>query len=223
MENFAYLSLLRKSPLFSEISKENIQKICVCLNARERKIQKGSYIFRAGDDARKVYIIISGSVHILDEDFWGNRTIIETMRAYTLFGEAYTITASEKHIVSVAAVEDSTILEMDPKLLFETCSKECDSHVRLVKNTTFILAKKIVLLTEKLGHIVQRTTREKILSFLSQCARQNQSNSFTIPYTRQQLADYLCIDRSALSHELSRMRASGLIQYRKSQFELFNK
>ena len=220
MESFPYLSLLRKSTLFTGFSKEEAQKMCECLHARERKIQKDSYIFRAGDDAAQVYLILSGSMLILDEDFWGNRTIIETMNPYTLFGEAYSLASTVKHLVSVAAAEDSTILEMNPKQLFEICANGCSCHAKLIKNTMYILSEKIVRLTEKLGHIVRRTTREKILSYLSHCARLAQQNSFSIPYTRQQLADYLCIDRSALSHELSRMQDSGLIRYRKNHFEL---
>ena len=215
--------LLQKSPLFASFSKEDLQKLFKCLNVHERKIKKDSFVFRAGDDARSVYIILSGSMHIVDEDFWGNRSIIETMEVFTFFGEAYAIASSEKYLVGVMAAEDSIILELDPTKLFETCLNGCSCHVELIKNTMYILSEKIVRLTEKLGHIIQRTTREKILSYLSKCARQAQSNSFDIPYSRQQLADYLCVDRSALSHELSKMYKSGILKYNKNHFELLAK
>ena len=215
-----YISLIQKSALFTGFDKEEIQKICTCLDVREKEIAKDMFVFRAGDDVRYVYLVLSGKMHIIDEDFWGNRSIIETVEEYTLFGEAYSLTSKEKHLVGVVAAENSTMLEINPVRLFETCSCECATHSRLIKNTAYILSEKIVRLTQKLGHIAKRSIREKILSYLSICARQEQNNSFYILYSRQQLADYLCIDRSALSHELSRLRDLGLIQYRKNYFEL---
>ena len=216
----SYIPLLLKNPLFVDVSEENIQKLSACLAAREKIYAKDTFVFRAGDAVRSVYLILSGNLHIVNEDFWGNRSIIETMPANTLFGEAYTLAASDKHLVSVLTAEESIILEMDPVSLFDTCANGCSCHEKLIKNATHILAEKIVRLTEKLGHIAQRSTREKILSYLSKCARQAESNAFQIPYSRQQLADYLCVDRSALSHELSRLSQLKMIRYRKNQFEL---
>ena len=216
-----YLPLLQKSSLFNGIGEEDIQKLCTCLSAREKTIPRETFVFHVEDRVTLVYLVLTGSMHIIDEDFWGNRSIIETLNAYTLFGEAYVLSKAEKHLVSVIAAEDSTILEIDPTRLFETCPKECSCHISLMQNTLQLLSKKIIRLTEKLGHISKRTLHEKIMSYLSQSARQAQSSSFDIPYSRQQLADYLCVDRSALSHELSRLRNLGLIQYRKNHFDLF--
>ena len=218
MEN--YLMLLQKSPLFAGCSDEEIQAMATCLDARERTLAKDAFVFRAGDEPRSIYFILSGSMHIVDEDFWGNRSIIETMGRNALFGEAYALVSAEKHLVSVIAAENSTILEIDPVRLLETCLHGCPSHSEVIKNVARILSEKIVRLTEKLGHIAQRSLREKILSYLSKCARQAQSNTFYIPYSRQQLADYLCVDRSALSHELSKLCSSGMLRYRKNFFEL---
>ena len=218
MEN--YISLLQESPLFYGFCVEDIKKMCTCLAACEREIEKDLFVFRAGDDVRFVYMILSGSMHIVDEDFWGNRSIIETMESCTLFGEAYSLSSTERHLVSVIAAENSSILEIDPVRLFETCPNGCSCHSGLIKNVAYILSEKIVRLTEKLGHIAQRTIREKILSYLSKCAREAQNSSFDIPYSRQQLADYLCIDRSALSHELSKLQKLEMIRYNKNRFDL---
>ena len=211
---------LHKSQLFTDISEEDIQKLCTCLSSYQKKIKKDSFVFRAGDPVHDVYLILSGSMHIVDDYFWGNRSIIETMKEYTFFGEAYVFAQKEHHLVSVVAAEDSVILEMNPSRIFENCSNRCACHSKLIQNIVNILSQKIVLLTKKLGHIVQRTTSEKVLSYLSQCLRQQNSNPFTIPYSRQQLADYLCVDRSALSHELSKLRDEGMIKFHKNQFEL---
>ena len=211
---------IKGSPLFSDIAEEDVKKICGCLSVRERQLKRDSFVFSTGDRVRSVYMILSGSVHIIDEDFWGNRSIIGTMEKGTLFGEAYVFSLKKNHLVSVIAAEDAIVLEIDPKSLFETCPNGCACHEQLIKNTLYILSEKIVRLTEKLGHIVRRTIQEKILSYLSKCAQHEKSSTFTIPYSRQQLADYLCVDRSALSHELSRLQKEGMIRYRKNQFEL---
>ena len=217
MEN---INLLSKCDLFAGLSLDEITNLSGCLSAKQIKLRRNMFVFSAGDSVSQVYLILSGSMHIIDEDFWGNRSIIETMNAHTLFGEAYVFSGRETHITSVIAAEDSVILEIDPKLLFETCPNDCDFHNSLNKNALHILSLKIVRLTEKLGHITHRTMRERLLSYLSQCSRHENSSEFKIPYSRQQLADYLCVDRSALSHELSRLKRDGILRYNKNYFEL---
>ena len=211
---------LKDSILFADIATEDLKKMVRCISAHEKTILRDSFVFRAGDDVRFVYLIVSGSMHIVDEDYWGNRSIIETMERNTLFGEAYVFSKKENQLVSVIAAEDSIILEIDPVSLFEVCPQGCACHTQLVKNALCLLSEKIVHLTEKLGHLMKRTLREKILSYLSKCAQRSKSNSFYIPYSRQQLADYLCVDRSALSHELSRLQKLEIISYKKNYFEL---
>jgi cAMP-binding proteins - catabolite gene activator and regulatory subunit of cAMP-dependent protein kinases len=216
------VSQLQKSALFSEIGEDDIQKIRKCIVRQERKVKKGDYIFRTGDEVRWVYLIVSGSMHIINEDFWGNLSLIETMEAGTVFGEAYVLAQEQYHLVSVVAANDSLILEIDPSKMLAICKESCVCHTKLVKNITYILSTKIVRLTGKVRHITQRTTRQKLCSYLSRCARQEQSNSFDIPYSRQQLADYLHVDRSALSHELSVMRDLKIVKYHKNHFELLS-
>jgi len=211
---------LQDSTLFANIAEKDCQKLCTCLGAREIFFERDEFVFHAREDVRSVYYILSGSMHIIDEDFWGNRSIIETLRINTLFGEAYVFSSIENYLVSVVAAEDSSILEINPTKLFKTCSNGCSYHTLLVENVLHIVSEKIVRLTEKLGHVMQRTIREKLLSYLSVCALREKSSSFYIPYTRQQLADYLCVDRSALSHELSKLQKQGMLRYDKNHFTL---
>ena len=211
---------LKGGTLFANIGEKDLKKIYNCLSAKEKSFERDSFIFHAGDEVSYVYYILSGSVHIISEDYWGNRSIIETMYSDTLFGEAYVFSAMKYHLVSVIAAEDSVLFEVSPQKLFETCANNCECHSQLIRNVLSLVSKKIVVLTEKTEHIMRRTTREKILSYLSKCAQREQCNSFYIPYSRQQLADYLCVDRSALSHELGRLQAEGIIKYRKNYFEL---
>ena len=216
------IAQLQKSALFAGIKKEDVEKMFMCFAFHKRKVDKGTFIFRAGDDIHKTYLIMKGRMHIIDEDFWGNRSIIETMEADTLFGEAYVLSSATQHLVSVVAAQDSVVFEIEPTKMLEACPQGCDCHTKVIRNVAYILSEKIVRLTEKLGHVMRRTTREKVSSYLSMRARQEKSSSFSIPYSRQQLAEYLCVDRSALSHELSKMRDLKIIQYHKNHFELLS-
>ena len=216
------LTSLQHSSLFGNIETESLEKLCTCLSAKEIAFERDKFVVRAGENINSVYYILSGSMHIIDEDFWGNRTIIETMQKDTLFGEAYVFASMQNYLVSVIAAENSTILEIDPIKLFETCSNGCLCHTLLVRNALHIVSEKIVRLTEKLGHVTRRTIRDKLLSYLSAHAHRENSSSFYIPYSRQQLADYLCVDRSALSHELSKLQKQGMLRYQKNYFELLD-
>ena len=215
-----HFSSLQGSTLFADIAEEDIQKLYGCLGAQEKSYPCESFIFHEGDEVKLVYFVLEGSFHIINEDFWGNRAIIETLNKNTLFGEAYVFSGRKQHLVSVIAAEDSTILAIEPRHLFDCCAQKCLCHEQLIKNLLCIVSEKIVRLTEKTGHIMQRTTHEKLLSYLSKCAQIEKSSSFDIPYSRQQLADYLCVDRSALSHELSKLQKCGMIRYSKNHFEL---
>ena len=214
------LLYLQNSSLFKNIDAESLEKLCTCLSAREKDVERDTFVCHAGDDIKSVYYILSGSMHIIDEDFWGNRSIVETMQKDTLFGEAYVFSSMENHLVSVVAAENSFVLEIDPMKLFETCVNGCECHSVLVRNALHIVSEKIVRLTGKLRHIMQRNIREKLISYLSACARRAKSNIFDIEYSRQQLADYLCVDRSSLSHELSKLQSEGMLKYHKNHFEL---
>ena len=217
------LALLQQSRLFSGIDQDSLSKMLTCLAPRQITFRRGTFVFRAEDEIRWVYLILSGSMHIIDEDFWGNSSIIETLPTNALFGEAYVFSSRQCHLVSVAAAEDSVILELDPHKLFVACASGCACHQQLTRNALGIVSEKVVRLTEKLGHVMRRTLREKMLSYLTNCAQKANSPTFDIPYNRQQLADYLCVDRSALSHELSHLQKQGYLTYRKNHFTLTQK
>ena len=219
MEN---IYLLQECELFRGLAGNEFEKLYECLSARQILLTRGMYVFHAGDKVESVYLILSGSMHILDEDFWGNRSLIETMNKNVLFGEAYVLSGAERHLTSVIAAEDSVLLEINPELLFKTCPHCCNCHIQLNQNALRILSNKIVRLTEKLGHISRRSMRERLLSYLSHCARQAQCPKFDIPYSRQQLADYLCVDRSSLSHELAKLQREEILRYHKNSFELLD-
>jgi len=208
------------SPLFQGISTEDIQGMMKCLSAVRRTYRKGEMIFCAGEDAKMMGMVAAGSVEIIHDDFWGNRQIMGTAHIGEIFGESYACMPDSVFLVSARAAEDCEILFMEVGRILTTCSPACEFHSRLIHNLLYVLASKNLRLTQKIEHMGQRSIREKVMAYLSFQAEMYHKETFEIPFNRQQLADYLAVDRSALSAELSRMQKEGLIQYEKNRFTI---
>ena len=212
-------SLLSASPLFSGIAPEDFPGMLSCLHAFTRKFPRNSPILPAGTPARSIGILLEGTAHIIVSDVFGNQTIVNALEPPDIFGEAFCCAGSAVLPVSVLAAADSKVLFLDyQKILSGTAP--CPFHSILIENMIRVLAQKNILLNQKLRFLSRRSTREKLLAYLSAAAQQSGSLDFTIPFDRQGLADYLCLDRSAMSAELSRMQKDGLITYRKNRFRL---
>ena len=214
------LEILKYSPLFSEIAEQDLQNLFKCLLAKRKIYSKTEFIFSAGDTLEAVGIVLCGSVHILREDYWGNRTILARIEQGGLFGEAFSCAQTSNIPVSAMAAEQSEILLIDYARIITNCSSECHFHTELIKNMMKILAQKNIMLTQKMEIITHRTTRERVLAYLSAQAIKTGKSRFSIPFDRQELADYLSVERSAMSAELSKMQADGLIWTKRSEFEL---
>jgi cAMP-binding proteins - catabolite gene activator and regulatory subunit of cAMP-dependent protein kinases len=217
-----YYDSLKLCPMFADMSSDDIDSLMKCLSASRKWYEKGSFVFTEGDEAGNVGIVLSGAVHVLREDFWGRRNLLARIETGGLFGESFAFARMKLLPVSVTAAEDSEILFIDASRIMTTCAVPCIYHADLIKNLTLILARRNVMLTQKLEHVTRPTTREKLLSYLSEQSRLAGSNAFDIPFNREELADYLSVDRSAMSAELSKMRCDGLLKCRKSHFELLN-
>jgi CRP-like cAMP-binding protein len=215
-----YFSVIKSSRLFANIKDDNLSALLSCLSAIYKSYKKGDYIFSTGDKAVYVGLVLDGSVNVIQEDFWGNRTIVTHSGAGDLFGEAFACAEATNLPVSVIAVENAEILLIDFNRIITTCSSACEFHAQLIKNILGILSQKNITLIQKIEHISQRTTREKLLSYLSEQAKINNSATFEIPYNRQELADFLSVDRSAMSTELSKMHSEGIVRYNRNHFEL---
>lgn len=211
---------LCRSRLFRGFTKEEITSLLECLNAAVKTYRKGEYIFQAGDVTENFGMIIEGKVQIISDDYWGERQILAGFGKGQLFGEAYACMEKMPLLVSAIAVEESQVLMLNAHRVLQTCTSACDFHRRLVENLVGILAKKNLTLTRKIDQISKKTIRGKVLAYLSSEAGQQDSNDITVPFNRQQLAEYLAVDRSALSAELSRMQKEGIISYRKNHFVL---
>ncbi len=217
-----YLSALKSCPLFADISAEQLESLLNCLDASEKSFGKNKFIFLAGEPAVSVGIVLSGSVTILHEDFWGNRSILMRLGPGDLFAEAFSCAGSEPLPVSAIADEKTTIMLIDCRRIISTCSSSCVFHASLIKNLLVILAQKNIQLTRKIEHLTKHSTREKLLSYLSSQAQAAGKSKFDIPFNRQELADYLSVDRSAMSAELGKMRDEGLLRFERNHFELIS-
>jgi len=220
-ENFMkHLSVIKKSPLFQGIGEKEIEVMLNCLSGVQKSYRKLEYVQRAGDRVTSFGLVLTGSVLISKEDFWGNRSILSEVGPCESFGEVYAITGSGILGVSVTASENTDILYLDVRRILTVCTSACEFHSRLIQNLLRLMAQKNRSLTEKIEHMARRTTREKLLSYLSAQAIRQGKASFDISLNREALADYLSVDRSAMSGELSKMRREGILDYQRNHFQL---
>lgn len=215
-----YLPILRNSPFFKGLSDNEILSILHCVNASAISRKKDSYIFSAGDSTEVMGLVASGCVLIIQEDIWGHRNILAKCHAGDFFGEPYAASQGAVLNISVVAEEDCQIILLNVERLLVSCQSACVHHQKLIRNLVSVLANKTLILNDKITHVGKRTTRDKLLSYLSSESIRQSSLSFDIPFDRQQLADYLCIDRAAMSVELSKLQKEGLIKTNRKHFEL---
>ena len=215
-----YVQVLKRTKLFSGIGDEDILSMLSCLNADVRPYGRGEYAFRQGEYIRNLMILAEGRLHIQKEDYWGNLNILNEIRPGEMFGEAYIVPDGGPLMNDVIAVMDSAVLFFDMERILTVCPSACPFHTRLVKNMFYMISDKNKRLVQKLSYMSQRSTREKLLSYLSDEARRQNSSSFSIPFNRQQLADFLSVDRSAMSNELGKLRDEGMLDFHKSEFTL---
>lgn len=235
-----HLRVLKQTRLFADFTEEEIPALLAVLRGKTASYAKGSFILREGARGVPSAIVLTGSVHIIKEDFWGNRAILSEIGPGEMFAETYACVPGEPLAVSAAAAENCSCLFLDFSAMLAEPAEEGGCIVggqplerktaaavpqqiaerRLLINLTRILAGKNLFLTKKMEHLTQRTTRQKLLSYLSDVQRRAGSAAFDIPFDRQELADFLAVDRSAMSAELSKLRREGVLEYRKNHFLL---
>ena len=215
-----HIEFLSQTQLFAGSSPSEVQAMLGCLGARERHYERGEYIHRMGDVIKTVGLVLEGSVRIENVDVWGNVSVLGTTGARGMFGEAYAAVPDEPLMVNVVAAEECTVLFLNLAKLLSTCSHACPNHTRTSNNMTAIIARHSLALSRRIFHVAPKTMRGKVLAYLSDQAERTGSREFDIPFNRQQLADYLGVDRSALSAELSRMQHDGILRTTRSHFTL---
>ncbi|MDD6992244.1 MAG: Crp/Fnr family transcriptional regulator [Oscillospiraceae bacterium] len=215
-----YIPVLMKTQLFSGVGENDIEAMLACMQAKLCSYKKGEYVLRQGERVGNIMVLVRGKLHIQRDDYWGNRSIISVVSPGEMFGEAYAAPESGPILNDVLALEDSAVIFFDVKRIISVCPSACKFHSIAVQNLFFAISEKNRKLVRKLGVMSRRTTREKLIAYLSDEAKRQRSSSFSIPFNRQQLADFLSVDRSAMSNELCRMRDEGLLEFEKNRFVL---
>lgn len=215
-ENF---EKIKTAPLFWDIEEAELPELLEALDAHSRRYQKGEIIMPEGEKTDSLGLVMSGSVLIVQDDFWGNRNILARITRGGIFAESFACTG-ERLTVGAQAESDCEIMRLKVEYVLKSCPKSCSAHSALVGNLIHELARKNLNFNSKLSHMGKRTTREKLLSYLSAQATKSGKNEFDIPFDRQQLADYLCVDRSAMSAQLCALRDEGILKFRKNHFVL---
>lgn len=211
---------LKRTMLFQGITEDEISAMLHCLHAREACFAKGARVLRMGDYAKELGLVLTGAVRIESVDAWGVTTVMGHRGAGLVFAEAYACAPDKPLLVDVVAAEDCTVLFIEVGKLVKTCPSTCSHHSRMLLNLLAILAHGNLELSSHSLVTAPRSIRAKALAFLSLQSQQQGSASFEIPFNRQQLADYLGVDRSALSAELGKMQREGLIAFDRNRFTL---
>lgn len=215
-----YLKVLKKCPLFFDIEDGYLTKMLVCLGARIETFDKKYTIFAEGTPAKYIGVVLSGSVQIIQIDYYGNRSILSELNEGEVFAEAFACAESKSLPVSVIANETCEVMLIDCNHILHTCSNNCGFHQQLIFNLMKDLATKTILFHQRIEITSKRLTREKLMTYLIQQAKKAGSNGFDIPFDRQELADYLEVDRSGLSAEISKLKKEGMIDSQKNHFKL---
>lgn len=216
-------SFIENTMLFKDSSEEEIRDMLLCLGAEQKCFEKNEVIYFAGDLVQDFGLVLTGSVYIESDDFWGNHTILNHIGAGFVFAETYACVPATPLMVTVRAAEKCNILFLNATRILKTCPNTCSHHSRLIQNLLMITAQKNLQLSRKISHTSPKSIRGRVLSYLSFQATLHDSYDFDIPFNRQQLADYLSVDRSALSNELSKMQNDGLFVFHKNHFHLIAK
>ncbi|WP_066649702.1 Crp/Fnr family transcriptional regulator [Christensenella timonensis] len=215
-------TILQKNELFSGMDPKDIGSMLSCLGYHARKYPKGDMVWRVGSQIGGFGLILSGQVQIIKEDYFGKRSIIATIHPGEVFGEAFACAGLLESPLAVSAGEASEILFLQVDKILTSCGNACVFHSELIRRLVRMLARKNLVLNRKMDFLSRRTTREKLSAYLLSEYGQKKANPFLIDLNRNELADYLSVDRSAMSRELSRMRSEGVVDYWKNSFKILD-
>ena len=206
--------------LFEGVTVEEAKAMLGCLGAQERAYARGEVIYHAGQHIERMGLLLEGGVNIVRPDIWGNENIIGHILPGEVFAETYACSQRAPMMADVITTMKTAVLFLDVGKVVRSCASSCSHHARLVRNLLMIMASKNLNLAQKINHITPKSIRERLLSYLSSEAVKQGKKEIEVPFNRQQMADYLAVDRSALSNELSKMQRDGLLHYHKNHFIL---
>lgn len=218
-----YWHVLSQCPLFEGIGYHNLETMMSCLNGKISTVTKGNLVFLEGDEAQLVGVVLSGAIQVIKDDYYGNRSVLSILQPGESFGEVFACAGLNTMPVSVIAYKDSDILLLDCHHVLNMCSHSCQFHNLLIQNLLKGIAQKNIAFTKKIRYMSKKTTKEKLMSYLLDQAKLHDNLEFVIPYDRQALADYLGVERTAMSAEISKLKKADVLDTKGSWFCLKQK
>lgn len=215
-----YFEVLRKCSLFNRIEDENLIALLGCLGAKVESFGKKYTIFAEGKPAKYIGIILSGSAQVIRIDYNGNRSIVAGIASSEMFGEAFACAELTAIPVTIIANEPCEVMFIDCQRIIHSCTNACNFHQQIIFNLMKELAVKNLMFHQRIEITSQRSTRDKLMKYLLLHAKKYGCRSFEIPFNRQELADYLEVDRSGLSTEISKLSKEGIVKCSRNHFEL---
>ena len=215
-----YFDILDTCPLFDQVGRENYEKMLRCFGARCVSVKKGNPVFHEGQTVRYVGIVLTGAIQTVQEDYLGNRSILSMAGPGQLFCEGFACAQVDALPVSIIAASDSQVMLIDCQHIMTMCHNACAFHNQMIRNLLVSVAQNNLLLSQKIEILSKRTTREKVMAYLLSEAKLQGSDDFTIPYDRQELADFLGVERSAMSTVIGKVKSDGFIEVDRRHFRL---
>lgn len=215
-----YFEILDACPLFRKVGRDNYGKMLHCFGARIITVRKNAAVFQEGEAATLLGIVLTGAVQVVQDDFLGNRSILSMAAPGQLFGEGFACAQVDTLPVSVIAAADSRVMLIDCGHIMTMCHNACPFHNQMIRNLLVSVAQNNLLLSQKIEILSKRTTREKVMAYLLSEAKLQGSDEFSIPYDRQELADYLGVERSAMSTVIGKLRDEGFLEVNRRHFRL---
>jgi len=218
-----YFNQIKNSSIFYGMKDDELKGLLECFQANIKTYEEGEIILRQGDLVSNLYLILDGEVNLEKESYWGRRIIISRLGVNDIIALSFVTSKNTEYTMDAVATSDCKLLVLGYSKCTSMCQNACSRHSTLIKNMFEIISKENIKLIQKIDNISQKTIKDKLLTFLSGEAKKNKTNTFKISFNRQDLADYLNIDRSAMSFELSKLQKEGYIKYNKNEFVLLNK
>ena len=209
-----------RSPLFAGVDAGDMELMLGCIGYHIGTYRKGEIIAFEEENINHVGVVLTGAVDMIKEDIWGNRTMLVRSYPEDIFGETFACGEDTLSVVTFVAAEDTKVLFLSFCRVMHTCTHACRFHQTLVENMVRLIARKNRELMRKIEVVSKKSLREKILAYLSIQAQSQGKRRFEIPLGREEWAEYLCADRSALTRELAKMKEEGILDYQRNIFEI---
>lgn len=214
------MQIIRNTGLFTGISDQEATAMSKCLGAETRRCMPGEILWREGDRVEQIGIVISGRIDVIKRDWWGNEIALSSNGPGSVICLEYACSGDRGIDVSIVSSGHAEVVLFWIAKVVRVCKSSCEFHSRLINNLVRMLSKGCMDMNRRLDELSKKTIRDKLRAYLSDCAKDAGSNEFTVPLNRQEMADHLNVDRSALSAELGRMRNDGILDFNKNQFVL---